>query len=99
MQLSKKQKLIGKFSLHLWSLDQILNILKKTMTLIAYVFPELRTANNEVREMSKKSRLRRQFDKQHCKRAKTLLKSSRKHLYHIFSVKKIELEKVSLSDM
>ena len=35
--------------------------------------------------MSKKSRFRRPFDKQHGKRPQTLLKSPRQHLYHIYS--------------
>ena len=34
--------------------------------------------------MSKKTRCRRIFDKQHSKRSQTLLKSARKHLYHIY---------------
>ena len=43
------------------------------MTLIADVFPKLRTPKNVVRYMSKKSCLRGPFDKQHAKRAQTLL--------------------------
>ena len=54
------------------------------MTLIAYVFPKLRTANNMVRKMSKNSRFRTPFDKQHGKRSQTLLKSARQHLDHIY---------------
>ena len=34
--------------------------------------------------MSKKSRFRRSFNKQHGKRAQTLLKSESQHLYHIY---------------
>ena len=54
------------------------------MTLIAYVFQKLRTANNMVRKMSKNSRFRTPFDKQHGKRSQTLLKSARQHLDHIY---------------
>ena len=56
---------------------------KKMVTLIADIFPKLRTLKNVVRQMSKKSRFREAFDYQHCKRAQTLLKSERKHLNHI----------------
>ena len=34
--------------------------------------------------MSKKSRFRGAFEKQHCKQAQTLLKSELEHLYHIY---------------
>ena len=43
MQLFKKRKTFSQFLLHFWDSDQILNILKKKMTLIAYVFPKLET--------------------------------------------------------
>ena len=45
------------------------------MTLIAEAFVKLRTPKNVGRLKSKKSRLRGRFDKQHGKRAQTLLKS------------------------
>ena len=51
------------------------------MTLIAYVFWNLQTVENVVRQMSKKSRFRRLFDKQYAKQAQTLLKSARRQLY------------------
>ena len=44
------------------------------MTLIADVFPKLRTPKNIVRSMPKKSRFRGSYKKQHGKRAQTLLK-------------------------
>ena len=53
------------------------------MTLIADLFPKLRTPENVVRYMSKKSRLKGPFDRQHGKRAQTLLRSERQHGYHI----------------
>ena len=46
--LSKKQKKCQVF-LQFWNLDQILNILKKKMTLIVYIFRKIRTAKNVVR--------------------------------------------------
>ena len=53
------------------------------MTLIANVFPKSGTPKNVVRYMSKKSRFKGPFDRQHGKRAKTLLRSERQHRYLI----------------
>ena len=54
------------------------------MSLIADVFLKLRTSKNVVRSLSKKSRLRGPFDKQHGKRAQTLLQSKRQLPYHVY---------------
>ena len=61
-----------------------MNIFKKRMTLIAYLFVRLRPAKNVVRYMSKKSRFRLPFLKEHGKRVPTLFKFERQHLYHIY---------------
>ena len=53
------------------------------MTLIADLFPKLRNPENVVRYMSKKSRFKGAFDRQHGKRVQTLLRSERQHRYHI----------------
>ena len=53
------------------------------MTLIADLFPKLRTPENVVRYFSKKSRFKEPFDRQHGKRVQTLLRSERQHCYHI----------------
>ena len=53
------------------------------MTLIADLFPKLRTPENVVRYMSKKSRFKGSFDRQHGKQVQTLLQSERQHRYHI----------------
>ena len=53
------------------------------MTLIADLFPKLRTPKNVVRYMSKKSRFKVPFDRQHGKRVETLLRSEPMHRYHI----------------
>ena len=53
------------------------------MTLIADLFPILRTAKNVVRYMSKKSRFKGSFERQHGKRVQTLLRSEPEHRYHI----------------
>ena len=54
------------------------------MILIADVFPKLRTPKNVVKSMSKKSRFKGSFEKQHSKRAQRLLKFAWQHLYHIY---------------
>ena len=61
-----------------------MNIFKKKMTLIAEVFPKLRTPKNKVRSMSIKSRFKGSFKKQHGKCAQTLLKFAWQNLYHIY---------------
>ena len=53
------------------------------MTLIADLFPKLRTPKNVVRYMSKKFRFKGPFDTQHGKRVQTLLQSDPQHRYHI----------------
>ena len=53
------------------------------MTLLANLFPKLRTPEKVVRYMSKKSRFKGPFDRQHFKRVQTLLRSEPKHAYHI----------------
>ena len=61
-----------------------MNIFKKKMTLIAEVFPKLRTPKYMVTSMSKKFLLKGSFGKQHGKRAQTLLKIAWQHLYHVY---------------
>ena len=51
--------------------------------LIADVFPKLWTLKNVVKSISKMSRFRGPFEKQHGIRAQTLLKSQRQHVYLI----------------
>ena len=53
------------------------------MTLIADSFPILRTPKNVVRYMSKKSRFKGPFGRQHGKGVQTLLRSEPMHRYHI----------------
>ena len=54
------------------------------MTVIAYLFLRLSPATNVVRYMSKKSRFRLPFQKEHGKRVSTLSKFERQNLYHIY---------------
>ena len=53
------------------------------MNRIGDLFPKLRTPENVVRYMSKKSRFKGAFDREHDKRVQTLLRSARQHRYHI----------------
>ena len=61
-----------------------MNIFKKNMTLIAEVFPKLRSPKNKVRSMSIKSRFKGSFKKQHGKCTQTLFKFAWQNLYHIY---------------
>ena len=54
------------------------------MTFIARVFPKLRTRNNLLRSMPKKSCFKGSFEKQLGKCAETLLKCQGQLLYHIY---------------
>ena len=53
------------------------------MTLLADFFLKLRTPENVVRYMSKKSRFKGPFDRQHGKRVQTLLRPEQRHRHHI----------------
>ena len=79
----KKEKLFLNFFLHFRNVHQILNIFKKKMSFIADLFPKLRTPKDVVRYLSKKSRFKGLFDRQHGKRVQTLLRSEPQHRYHI----------------
>ena len=54
------------------------------MTLIAEVFPNLRSPKNKVKSVSIKSRFKGSFKKQHGKSAQTLFKFAWQNLYHIY---------------
>ena len=61
-----------------------MNIFQKKKTLIADVFPKLRTRKNLARSMAKKSRFKGSFKKKHGKCARTLVKCQGQLLYHIY---------------
>ena len=61
-----------------------MNIFQKSMTLIAYLFVRLRPTENVLRYMSKKSRFRLPFQKEHGKRISTLFKFEQQNLDHIY---------------
>ena len=68
------------------------------MTLIADVFPKLRTAK-DVTEMCKRSRSRRPLDRQDGKRSLTLFKSAREHLNHLSFQKKDDPHSLCISEI
>ena len=69
VQLSKSKKYFLNFKVHFRNLHQVLNILKKKMTLIAYV-------------MSKKHHFRTLFNSQLVNGSQTLVKSAWQHFYN-----------------
>ena len=72
-QLSQKQKAFSDFYLIFSKSTLNFEHFQTKMTFIADLLPELRTPKNVVRYISKKSRFKRSFDKQHGKRLQTLL--------------------------
>ena len=61
MQLSEKSKKNSHFFSHFSNLDQILNILKEQVIVIANVFRKLETVKSFVRTLFKGSHYRRRF--------------------------------------
>ena len=74
MQFSNKQKTFSHCFGPILQSRSNLNILKKKLTLIAYIFPKFSTAKNVVRENVFTVR-------EHAKVSRTLLQSARQHLY------------------
>ena len=79
----KNKNLFLNFCLHFRNRYQILSISEKKMTFIADLFAKLRTPKNVVRYLSKKSRFKGLFDRQHGKCVQTLLRSESQHRYRI----------------
>ena len=82
--LKNKKHFLG-FLFHLWNLRQFSNIFEKKKIVIGNVFPKLATVQGLVTPLSIQGSLKTSFDNQHVKRFQTLVKSSWKHFYHIFS--------------
>ena len=71
----ENEKLCLNFLFNFWNLNQILNVLKKRIIVIANVFPILQTAKNLLRTVSKEGRFRPGFDSQRLKASQILAKS------------------------
>ena len=83
MQLSKKQKTFSEFFTAFWkSRSNFEHFDRKDYPHKCCNF-EITHSENVVRQMSKKTRFREPFDKQHGKRAWALLKFASQHVYHI----------------
>ena len=82
--IKNKKHFLG-FLLHLWNLHQILNLFKKKKIVIGNVYPKLATVQGMVTPLTIQRNLKTSFDSQHVKLFQTLVKSSWKHFYHIFS--------------
>ena len=85
MQLSKKRKSFQNFLFHFWNLHQILNIFRKSMMVIANVFPKLPIVKKFVRPFCKNRCLGTRFENQHVKQSQILAKSPWERLYNVFS--------------
>ena len=72
-KLSQKQKPFANFFLPFSKSTLTFEHFQKKMTLIADLFPKLRTPKNVARYLSKKSRFKGPFDRQHGKRVQTLV--------------------------
>ena len=84
VHLSQKQKIFSKFFCVFFKSTSNFRHCQKQMTVIAYVFPKVRTPKEAVRKMSKKSCVTGSVDGQYSKRAETLFQSQLQHLYHIY---------------
>ena len=84
MELSRKQKTLSRFFSSFWKSSLNLEHFRTKMTFIADVFPKLRTPENIVRSMPKKSRFIASVEKQHGKCARTYFRFEGKPLYHIY---------------
>ena len=85
MQVFGKQKTFSHFfSAFLKARLNFEHFQQKKITLIADVFPKLWTRKDLFRSISKESRLKGSFGKQHGKRAQTLLKFTWQDLCHIY---------------
>ena len=81
----ENEKLFPNFLFHFWNLDQILNILKENMIVIANVFPKLQAVKKLVRTLSKEHRFRTVFGSQLVKASRILAKSPWECFYQVFS--------------
>ena len=72
MQLCKKQKIFSEFFSAFFESALNSEHFQKKRMFIAYVFPELPTTKNVLRQMSKSSRFRERLDRRHSKWAEAL---------------------------
>ena len=75
MLLSQKQNIFSQFFSPFFESGLNFEHFHKKMILIVYVFANLPTTKDVLKEMSKTSRLRGRLERRHGKRAKTLIQS------------------------
>ena len=73
MHLCQKEKIFSEFFSAFFESALNSEHFQKKMTLIAYVFPQLPTTKNVLRQMSKSSRFREHLDRRHSKWAEALI--------------------------
>ena len=76
MILSLKPKTFSDSLYYFWNVHQILNILKKKMTVIATFLWKLQAVKDFLRPLSEKHCFRTPLDSQHVKGSQTLAKSA-----------------------
>ena len=83
MQLTQKQKTFSEFFAEFLKSRLNFEHFEDKADPHKFWISEITDSENMVRYISKKSRFRGCFDKQHCKRAQALLKSASQNLYQI----------------
>ena len=73
MHLSQKEKIFSQFFSAFFESALNSEHFQKKMTLIAYVFPQLPTTKNVLRQMSKSFRFRERLDRRHSKWVEALI--------------------------
>ena len=71
----ENENVFWNFWSHFWNLYQLLKVLKKSMIVIANVFPKVENVKILVRPLSNKRLFRTRFDSQHVKASQILTKS------------------------
>ena len=80
----KNGRLFLHFLMKFWNVRKIHNILKKSMRVLAYLFPKLLFRKDVATEASRKSCFRTPFGNQRVKGFQTPLKVARDHYYPFF---------------
>ena len=80
----KNARLFLNFLLHFWNVHEIYNILRKTMSVLAWLFPKLLFPKEVATEISRKSCFRTPFSNQRVNGFQTLFKVARHHYYPFF---------------
>ena len=82
----KNEKLFVNFFVPFMEATSNFEQLKKTMIIIANVFPKLQTVKNLVRPLSKRHRVWKCYDSEHGKVSQILAKSPSEHFNHFFFI-------------